>query len=233
MKIAIAPASTPAEIRACRELVAQVYGEAYGVRFSETEFNLDERVEGWPDRFLMALSGKKLAACLGIYDGPTYVERFGGVTAADLDPLLKAAGVRPEAAGRRWVELARMTTNREFRSRHVGLLLTGAAHSMEFLDARKAGLPLVLTCLRLSLSEKFWGHISVGCRTIKPFPEYRIHDRYRIPGDPMVSRLTIPEVDVPARWLNLKLPTAVDAALLEGDRWRLELPGQTPAFALP
>ena len=231
MKLTIAKATTTAEIEACRELVQGVYGEAYGVRFAEREYDLENSIEGWPDRFLMALAGDDLAACLGIYDFQTYVERFGKVTAKDLDPFLAAAGAEGDAASRHWVELTRMTTSKQFRSRSVGLLLTGAGHSVSFLGTWRGKPPLVLTSLRLSLSESFWGHLSIGCRTIKAFPEYKVHERYRVAGDPMVSRLTIPELDVPARWLHLRLPAKLDSAAIRDVPPRAEAPSKSTRLA--
>jgi hypothetical protein len=191
--------------------VGRVYGEAYGVQFVEREFDLEKKIEGWPDRFLMALFGDKLAACIGLYDGPTYVERFGRVTAQDLDPLLATAGAQGDAASRHCVELTRLTTNREYRTHRVAWLLMAAGHSVAFLGTWRGKPPLVLTGLRLSLSESLVRPLSIACRTIKAFPEYKVHEHYRVADDPMVSRLTIPELDVASRWLNLRLPAELDS----------------------
>ncbi len=213
MTTSIAPATTRQEIQSCRELVAQVYGEAYGVQFSEGQFDLQRNVEGWPDRFLMARDGVDLAGCLGLYESETYVERFGGVSAEDLERHLTEAGV-PIVARRPCVELTRLTTRKELRSRRTAWLLAGAGHSIAFLGTVCGKPPLVLTSMRLSLSEGLIAPLSIRYRTLKPFPLYPIHDRYRVAGDPMVCRLSIPEIDVPSRWLNLQLPAELSSAAL-------------------
>jgi hypothetical protein len=55
-----------------------------------------------------------------------------------------------------------------------------------------------------------WDKAGCNTRVIRPFPLYKIHEKYRSESDPMDSRLMIPDLDFPKRWYDLRLPAEVE-----------------------
>jgi hypothetical protein len=76
---------------------------------------------------------------------------------------------------------------------------------------RDAAQPYILTvCAKLSVFRSLYDDMGIRTRVIKPFPKYPAHERYRSPTDPMESRLIIPDLDIPSKWYNFRLPAELD-----------------------
>jgi hypothetical protein len=100
-------------------MIASVYNEQYGVVFSEDVYDLDNKIEPWPHRYLIgSLDGDVVAVC-GMYMRSTYVERYGLVTGEDIVAALREAGVdgRYDPSNRR--EITKLVVARRFRNRKI------------------------------------------------------------------------------------------------------------------
>ena len=86
--------------------------------------------------------------------------------------------------------------------------MLGCAHSRDFLQsAAPSGKPNVLVCCaKRSIWDGLWHRAGIHTRRIKEFPFYRVHELYRSPEDPMDSRVIVPEIDIPPRWYDRRLP---------------------------
>ena len=209
MKLLFRRADSRGDVLRCRQLIAEVYNRDYEVVFSEDRYDLEAKIEPWPHRFLMALSGSELVAACGLYTHDTYVERFGLLTDSDLDCLLDGAGVAGEYDSKCRREFTKMSVRHDWRGHGIAACLTGAAHSRHFteVDADRA---IMVFCAKLSIIDNIFHRAGLRTRTIKPFPLYKVHELYRSPADPMESRLIIPTLDIPPRWYDLELPGEYD-----------------------
>jgi hypothetical protein len=201
-------ARTRGDVLQCQYLIAEVYNREYEVVFSDDSYDLDAKIEPWPHRYLMGHVGGELIACAGLYLHDTYVERFGNVSNAEIDRLIHEAGAAPRFTAERKREITKVSVRKSARGRGYARFFLGCAHSRDFLQIDTvAGEPVVLVCCaRKSIWDNMWGGARIHTRTIKEFPFYKVHELYRSPTDPMDSRLVIPELDVPARWYDRRLP---------------------------
>lgn len=210
MKITLRVAESRIDVLRCRRLIAEVYNRDYEVVFSEDHYDLEAKIEPWPHRFLMALHDGELVAACGLYLRDTYVERFGQVSAQDLECQLERAGSRGEydVACRR--EFTKMSVSHAWRGRGLAAWLTGAGHSKYFTEVEQDRAVMVF-CAKMSIIDNIFHRAGLRTRTIKPFPFYKVHELYRSAEDPMESRLIIPRLDIPERWYELALPGEYEA----------------------
>lgn len=198
-------ASTPEEIAQCKALAAEVYEREYGVRLTDHLLNPLGYRERFPDRFVMGYVNGRFALSAGLYVGETYAQMFGRLTNDDIRPVLEEAGC-PEAIDRPRVEYTKLVIKPEFARKGLGRRFLGMTHSRDFLSV-DGGLPLLLLCGRRSMFQLFHS-VGIRTRTLKPFPWYRNHERYRSASDPMESRLVIPELDIEKRWFEFSFDDA-------------------------
>jgi hypothetical protein len=205
MKLLLRQAESRGDILRCRQLIAEVYNRDYEVVFSEDHYDLEAKIEPWPHRFLMALSGDELIAACGLYLHNTYVERFGQVTDADLEGMVAAAGMtgRYDVTHRR--EFTKMSVRHKWRGQGIAPWLTGAGHSKHFTGVESDRAVMVF-CAKQSIITNIFDRAGLQTHTIKEFPFYKVHELYRSPSDPMESRIILPHRDIPARWYELALP---------------------------
>jgi hypothetical protein len=203
-------ARTDSDIQQCRALIADVYGEDYGVCFRDGPADFEAHVERWPDRFIVGRVAGHLVATMGIYLRDTSVQRHGNVTDQEIARLLREAGVGDRFDVTRTREFTKLSIAPRFRRRGAGRLLVGAAHSGDFLQmGSSADRPhLLLTTARRSIWEGMFHANGIRTRRIKDYPNYGIVDKYRSDQDPMDSRLVIPDIDVPWFWADRSLPCA-------------------------
>jgi len=198
-------AESPGEILRCRQLVADVYNRQYGVVFSEEIYDLDAKIEPWPHRFLMGLVEREVVAVSGLYLRNTYVERFGLVSDADVAAVLREAGLegRYDPSGRR--EITKLVVAPRFRASRITPLLIGCSFARAFAD-RDADRPPLVTFCAIRTIRHLVERLRIRPRHLKPFPLYKIHEKYRSESNPMDSYLVVPELDVPARFRELRIP---------------------------
>lgn len=210
MRMKIRLAQGPEEIQACQQLVFDIYHRHYGVTFSHDRVDPDARIEPYPDRYLIGLVDGELVAATGLYTELSYVERFGGVTNAEIDSMLVAAGAAGSYTARRKVETTKLVVRDEWNGLGIGRIIHAAGHSREFVQYGSTEPSILVACAKLSVFRHIYGEMDIRTRTIKPFPEYPAHERYRSATDPMESRLIIPDLDIPAKWYNFRLPAELD-----------------------
>ncbi|HEX2574365.1 MAG TPA: hypothetical protein VH877_32755 [Polyangia bacterium] len=203
-------ADGPSDIKACQQLIAEVYGRYYGVTFSYDRVDPDACIESYPDRYLVGLVNGEIVAVTGLYVEQTYIERFGGVTNAEIDAMLAAAGVAERYSSRRKLEATKLVVRDGWTGRGLARKLHVAAQSREFLQRDDTQPYIITVCAKLSVFHHLYTEVGIRTRTIKPFPEYPAHERYRSPKDPMESRLIIPDLDIPSQWYNFRLPAELD-----------------------
>jgi hypothetical protein len=205
MKVLLRRAESRADILRCRQLIAEVYNRDYEVVFSEDHYDLEAKIEPWPHRFLMALSGSELIAACGLYMHNTYVERFGQVTDAELEAIVAGAGAAGKYDVTRRREFTKMSVRHSWRGQGIAPWLTGAGHSKHFTDVEQDRAVMVF-CAKMSIITNIFHRSGLRTRTIKEFPFYKVHELYRSPTDPMESRIILPQLDIPPQWYELALP---------------------------
>lgn len=216
LRVEVRLARSRSDIEACQQLMAETYLRAYGVVLTYGEVEPDGGVERFPDRYVMGLVGDELVASAGLYVHETYVERYGHLQSEEIARVTRAAGIEGGELRPR-VEYTKAVVDPRWGRRGIGRHFIGATHSRAFLAVDGAD-PLVLCCGKLSVFRNLYEPVGLHTRTIKAFPLYRNHARYRTPNDPMESRLSIPELDIDPKWyhrpmdeLNLKLEGSVHA----------------------
>lgn len=202
--VRIAVAESRAEQSRCQALIASVYHREYGVVFSDVDCDPVAKIERWPHRYLMGMIADKLAFVAGLYVDSTYVERFGLITRDDLQRARAAAGLATTATRPRR-EITKLVIAPDHRGRHLSTLMVAAAHSRAFLAA-DGDPPDVLLCSKRSLVHAMHHRAGIRPRELRPFPSYKVHERYATPGDPMSSYLILPELDIPAALYERALP---------------------------
>jgi hypothetical protein len=210
MKMRLTVAESEAEVLRCKQLIASVYNRQYGVVFSREGHDLDAKVEPWPHRYLMAVSGEALAATFGLYVRDTYVERFGGIHPEEIEETVALAAPGGEYAGAPRRELTKLVVAPPWRTLGLSPAMYAAAHSRAFLDADLQRPPIVLTCMKRSIHGRVVERLGIRARHLKTFPVYKVHEQYRSPRDPMDSYLTLPDHDVPPVFRDLVLPGHYD-----------------------
>lgn len=216
MRLSLRIARTSGDVLACQRLIAEIYNGQYGVVFSDDIYDLDAKIEPWPQRYLMAYAGGELAAVCGIYLENTYVERFGLVTDAEIAVHLRDAGMDGRYDPRDRRELTKLVVAKPFRHLRLSPALIAAAHARDFMEMEAERPPLHTFCCTRSIAEQIMTRYGVRGRRLKPFPSYKVHERYRSETNPMDSYLVIPEVDVPAAFRDLRLPGDYDLERLGG-----------------
>lgn len=212
-RLHVSLAETPEQVAACRALIAETYLREYGVRMTPDEADPNGLRERMPDRYAMGVIGEQLVACAGLYIGRTYIEEYGQVTGEEIDRVLTDAGVW-DPSPRVRVEYTKVVVREGWGRRGIGRLFIGATHSHTFLEV-DGRTPVLLVCAKLSIL-RMWRLIGIRTRLLKEFPAYRNHDRYRASGDPMESRVIIPELDIHRRWYDPTLPTTLSIDVLGG-----------------
>ncbi|MCA9490354.1 MAG: hypothetical protein KC621_10530 [Myxococcales bacterium] len=197
-----------ADLRRAKELVERIYGERYGVSFTDGTPDPHQRLEPWPDRFVMAQFEGRIVAVGGLYTGITYAERYSGLTRADLEAAVASAGVDPR--GRDFVEYGRLTVAPGWEG--IGPIFLTVTHSRGFLAPEGGRTPFVLACAKVSVF-RLCERARIKTRTLGLFPSYPSHERYRTPTDPMETRITIPELDLDPLMHALQLPLNLDLAI--------------------
>jgi len=203
MKLTLAIAQSRADIMRAQALIAEIYNSEYEVVFSDGHYDLVAKVEPWPHRYVMGTIDGELACAAGLYVHSTYVERFGLVDAMDIRALRRQAGLSVDDLPNR--EVTKLVVNPKFRGLGLSRMILGAAHTRAFLDADGSKPNLLLSSKR-SLIRTMHNREGIHPRVIKPFPIYKIHERYASPADPMDSYLILPELDIPASLYDRKIP---------------------------
>jgi hypothetical protein len=201
-------AESRADVLRCQQLIAGIYNQAYQVVFSESGYDLEAKIEPWPHRYVMGFFGDDLVCAAGLYLDNTYVERFGQVTPDEFKSVIDEAGAAPRFDWRRKREYTKIVVREDMRGRGLARFFLAATMSRDFLQVgTQPDEPAVLViCGKVSILGRMWESIGIRLRPIKPFPIYRVHELYSSPADPMVTRMIIPEIDIPPKWYNLELP---------------------------
>jgi GNAT superfamily N-acetyltransferase len=198
-------AKTNYDVSQCRSLIAEVYYKKMGITFADDTFDIENKIELYPHHYLMGLVQGELVACIGLYLHSTNPERYGKVTDIEVDMLLKKAGVCRKYSGKYKRELTKFVVKEEWRNKGIGKRLLAAAHSKDFIHMNEEKPHVLINCATLSMFKHFWQPLGIGNRPIKPVPIYKIHEFYRH-HQIMESRLTIPSLDIPARWYHFQIP---------------------------
>jgi hypothetical protein len=212
--VVVERADRPSDVDASRQLIRDTYRDRYGVSFTGGRPDPVQRVEPWPDRYVLARVGDEVVAAAGVYEQQTYVERFGGVTRDDIGRAALAAGAVPT---RPVVEYTKLVVRPEWSGFGLGATFLAVTHSRGFLAPEGGPTPLVLACGKLSVFASLYERARIRTRTLAPFPVYPSHERYRSAVDPMESRVVVPELDLDPIMCALQLPLALDLAI-DGDR---------------
>jgi GNAT superfamily N-acetyltransferase len=207
-RLQIHRAESAEEIAACRQLIIEVYRQRYGVIFSD-EANPDRKLEPLPDHYVCGVVEGELVAAAGLYTRSTYAEKYGAFSEEELLRALTRAGC-PEAISRPRVEYTKLVVRPSWDGLGVGRHFLAATHARDFLSAGSGEDPLLLASGKVSIFRRLYEAVGIRTHTVKPFPVYKSHERYRAPNDPMESRVTVPERDIDASWYQTSLPRTVE-----------------------
>lgn len=199
-------AKSDSEVVQCQSLISEVYYQKLGITFSESSYDIESKIELYPHIYLMGLIDSELVATMGLYLHSTNPERYGKVTAQDIDKLVAEAGFANKYSGKYIRELSKFVVKPEWRKKGIGKLLMGVSHSKDFIHYKQEQPNLVVACANRSIYKYFADSLSINTRIIKPVPFHKIHEFYRSGDEPMESRLIIPELDIPSQWYETKLP---------------------------
>lgn len=195
-------AESSVEIHQCQSLISEIYYKKMGITFSESGYDIEAKIELYPHHYLMGLVDDELVACMGLYLHSTNPERYGKVTEEEIDHLLIEVGAANRYSGKHIRELSKFVVKDEWRNKKIGKLLMGVAHSKDFIHINEKQPHLLVACANVSIFKYFSDALNIRTRIIKPVPFYKIHEFYRADSEPMESRLTIPDVDIPAQWYH-------------------------------
>lgn len=211
MKLRISIAERRADVLRCQYFIAEIYNKHYGIMFSEDIHDLEARIEPYPQRYLMGTVDGELVTAVGLYTRDTYVERYGCITDEELMAQVAQAGVAdlyPSPVKR---ELTKLVVKEGWEGLGLARLIHTTGHARAFVEAGTDRPVLVLVCAKVSIIDNlFLPKGRVRARFLAPFPRYPVHSDYRSERDPMESRLTIPEVDVPPDVRAQVLPFEVE-----------------------
>jgi hypothetical protein len=199
-------AKTDSDILQCQSLISKIYYKNLGITFSNYTFNPESKIELYPHHYLMGLVNGELVACIGLYLHSTNPERYGKVTDEEIDKLLEESGASNRYSGKYKRELTKFVVKEEWRNQGIGKFFLGAAHSKYFIHMDEDKPHILVNCAIFSMFKRFWEPLEIRTRILKPVPIYKIHEFYRSNSNPMESRLTIPDIDIPPQWYHLKLP---------------------------
>ncbi len=206
MELTIKVAQRRSEILQCQYMIASIYHRYYDIVFSTDIVDLNAKIEPYPHQYIMGLLDGQLAACAGLYIGETYITRYGDVDDNDIIRLLEDAGVRDRYREFELHELTKLVVAEKWEGQGIARFFLAACHNASFLRGDAQCPWLLSTCAKLSIFRNFHQRIGINTRIIKPFPIYPVHEHYSSARDPMDSRLIIPELDIPRRWLELTVP---------------------------
>lgn len=208
LKLHIRLAESRSDVLRCQHLIAEIYNRDYGVVFSEEKCDLEVKIEPWPHRYLMGLVGNELVAACGLYLHSTYVESFGKIEGEEFRAIIDQAGALSRYSWTRMRETCKLVVHYDYRRHGLARFFASAIFSRHFIqvDTQEDEPVVILGCVTQRLRDKLFQAEGVYMRIIKPFPVYRMHERYRSPENPMYSIMVIPELDIPERWYNLPLP---------------------------
>ncbi|BAU64851.1 hypothetical protein STA3757_22270 [Stanieria sp. NIES-3757] len=199
-------AQSDPEIFQCQSLISEVYYQKMGITFSPSYFDIEAKIELYPHHYLMGLIDGEIAATMGLYLHSTNPERYGKVTEQDINKLLDEIGIANQYSGKNIRELSKFVVKDKWRNQGIGKLLMGVAHCQDFIHLNEEQPHLLVSCANRSIFNYFSDCLGIHTHIIKPVPLYKIHEFYRSGNEPMESRLTIPELDIPSHWYHLKLP---------------------------
>jgi hypothetical protein len=203
-------AQSEAEVRQCQSLISEVYYQKMGITFAESHFDPEAKIELYPHHYLMGIINGELVATMGLYLHSTNPERYGQVTEQDINRLLAEIGVAQQYSGKNIRELSKFVVKDNWRKQGIGKLLMGVAHCQDFIHFQEQQPHLLVTCANRSIFDFFSDCLGIRTRLLKPVPFFKIHEFYRSGQQPMESRLSIPELDIPSQWYRLKLPIQIN-----------------------
>lgn len=207
MKIRISIAERRADVLRCQYFIAEHYNEHYGIMFSEDVYDLDARIEPYPQRYIMGTVNGEIVVAMGLYTRETYSERYGGVTEEEIRAALEAAGVAEAYKGHVKRELTKLVVRRGWEGYGLARLLHETAHSDAFIVGDETRPVLITMCALVSFMDRMLAPRGrIRARFLAPFPRYPVHSAYRSDKDPMETRMTIPSLDVPEDLRSRKLP---------------------------
>ncbi|MDA1353781.1 MAG: hypothetical protein O3A01_04830 [bacterium] len=196
------------EIIESQYLIAEVYNKYYKIFFSKDYSDLEAKIEPYPHRYIYAKVGDEIVGCAGLYTHNTYVEKYGDVSTEDIINTLLSLNLDPNHYNlEEKREITKIVSKPEWVGKGIGAFIWGAAYSKFFLGNQTEKPPIITCCAKLSTFQYFEKFTGITTHKIKSFPEYKIHEYYRSQRDPMESRLVIPNLDIPNRWYNLKIPS--------------------------
>lgn len=211
MKFRIRVAESRGDVLRCQYLIAELYNRNYQIMFSEEIHDLEARIEPYPHRYLMGTIDGELVAALGLYTSNTYVERYGGITEAEIAEHLARSGVLESYTGYVRRELTKLVVHPRWEGRGLARLIHTTGHAAAFAEEGEDRPVLIMACGKVSvLSHLFSPKGKVTARWLAPFPRYPVHAAYRSETDGMESRLIIPAVDVPPEVRELQLPLEIE-----------------------
>jgi len=190
----------------CKYNSAEVYHKYYKIFFTDGACHLNQKIEPYPHRFLMACGNdNKLLGSIGLYTHDCYVTRFGNVTTQEIQDILTKADVADYYDPTKVREITKVAINDEKKG--IAKMLLSFAHSTQFFNPEESTTPyLLLICGTKKIFKNFWDALGINTRFIKTFPYYKVHEYYRSPENPMESRLIIPKLDIPEHISNHLLP---------------------------
>lgn len=194
------------EILQCQYLIAAIYNRHYDIVFSAEGADLDAKIEPYPHYYVMGLVDGELIACAGLYVRETYVERYGQVDDAEIQQLLRQAQAENRYSLACKHEYTKLVVRQDFEGRGIGRFFFAATHTRDFLQLDTTTPALLVVCAKLSIFRNLYDIVGIHTRRIRPFPIYRVHERYSSVEDPMESRLIIPDLDIDKRWYDRQLP---------------------------
>ncbi|HEX9244215.1 MAG TPA: hypothetical protein VF875_17355 [Anaeromyxobacter sp.] len=177
--------------------------------FSEDHYDLDAKIEPWPHRFVMGTAQGELVAVVGLYVRNTYVERFGLVTDEDVLAVLREGGIDGPYQPLHRREVTKLVVTPALRHGRLSKLVTGLAFSRAFACVDAEG-PTVVTLCSVRTIRGFVERLGIRTRYLKPFPHYKIHEKYRSESNPMDSYFVLPDLDVPPFLRDLAIPGEYD-----------------------
>ncbi len=204
-------AATSSEIMQCKYLIADVYHRNYKIYFSNDIFDLNAKIEPYPQRYVMGFIDGELVACTGLYTGQTYVEKYGDITDQDIQRVLQEAGMTGRYGKSKKRELTKFVVKEGWKKKGIGRFLWTASHSRHFIHIDSDNEDsMIVCCANQYIYKHFYETAGIRTRFLKEFPFYKVHEFYRSPENPMDSRLILPEIDIPPEAYNFVLPGEYD-----------------------
>jgi GNAT superfamily N-acetyltransferase len=213
-QIQIKIAQTSAEINQCKSLISEIYYQKLGITFSDSISDAEAKIEVYPQYYLMALCSEILIGTIGLYTNGTNAERHGKVTEQDVNILLTEAKVINRYLGKYLRELTKFVVKDEWQNKGIGKVLLAAAHSQDFIHINEEKPHVLVSCATFSIFEYFANALNIRTRRIKPMPFYKVHEHYRSHDNPLETRLSIPDIDIPKELYFAKLPFEYTSAKL-------------------